>query len=60
MALQSKVPIGGSICPLENPTEEVATAFNLIRDLVSVQSKTSFELSIKLFCKRYYQTFTLN
>ena len=34
--------------------EEVATAFNLIRGLVSGQSKTSFELSIK----RYYQTCT--
>ena len=29
--------------------EEVATAFNLIRGLVSVQSKTSFELSIKRY-----------
>jgi len=29
--------------------EKVATAFDLIRGLVSVQSKTSFELSIKLF-----------
>ena len=29
--------------------EEVATAFDLIRGVVSVQSKMSFELSIKLF-----------
>ena len=29
--------------------EEVATAFDLITGVVSVQSKMSFELSIKLF-----------
>lgn len=31
--------------------EEVATAFDLIRGVVSVQSKTTFELGIKLFVK---------